>query len=301
MRIKVNGKRAEIIERSNPLTVGQKGEQISIEFSADWDGLTKTAQFYNGESTVNVLMTTSDTVTIPAEMAVSKRPVSVCFIGKNDDGTVVFPAVECAIGSVWYGERPGGEPPVPPTPDWKAQIEASLNGKLDKAPISMATNADTQEVHRKPDGSLWTKPGGGSGGGAVDSINGKTGDVTLTAEDVHALPDTTEIPNVPDWAMAPQKPTYTAEDVGALPSTTEIPTKLPNPKQLTFTGAATATYDGSEPVTVNIPSVGAADYGSLTGKPQINGHELAGNQTGTELGIVQEVLKALPTWTWEAV
>ena len=126
MRIKVTGKRAEIIERSNPLTVGQKGEQIAIEFSADWDGLTKTAQFYNGETLIDALVY-SDSVEIPAEMAVSKRPVSVCFIGKNADGTVVYPAVECPIGSVWYGERPGGEPPVPPTPDWKAQIEAGVS------------------------------------------------------------------------------------------------------------------------------------------------------------------------------
>ena len=31
-------------------------------------------------------------------------------------------------------------------------------------------------------------------------------------------------PNVPDWAKQPNKPTYTASEVGALPDTTEIPT-----------------------------------------------------------------------------
>lgn len=36
---------------------------------------------------------------------------------------------------------------------------------------------------------------GGSGGGAVDSVNGKTGDVVLTASDVGALPDNTSIPS----------------------------------------------------------------------------------------------------------
>lgn len=35
---------------------------------------------------------------------------------------------------------------------------------------------------------------GGSGGGAVDSVNGMTGDVVLDAEDVGALPDSTVIP-----------------------------------------------------------------------------------------------------------
>lgn len=36
----------------------------------------------------------------------------------------------------------------------------------------------------------------------------------------------------------------------------DIPTTLPNPKALTFTGAATGTYDGSAPLTVNIPEGG---------------------------------------------
>lgn len=36
----------------------------------------------------------------------------------------------------------------------------------------------------------------------------------------------------------------------------EIPDTLPNPNALTFTGAVTGSYDGSEAVTVNIPSGG---------------------------------------------
>lgn len=36
----------------------------------------------------------------------------------------------------------------------------------------------------------------------------------------------------------------------------EMPDTLPNPNALTFTGAAEASYDGSEPVTVEIPSGG---------------------------------------------
>ncbi len=42
----------------------------------------------------------------------------------------------------------------------------------------------------------------------------------------------------------------------------EIPTVLPNPNALTFTGAVSATYDGSEPVTMEIPQGGGglSDY-----------------------------------------
>ena len=58
----------------------------------------------------------------------------------------------------------------------------------------------------------------------VQSVNGKTGAVILSAE-----------------------------DVGALPGSTVIPEALPNPNALNFTGAVTGSYDGSAPLSVNIP------------------------------------------------
>lgn len=39
---------------------------------------------------------------------------------------------------------------------------------------------------------------------------------------------------------------------------TELPTSLPNPNALTLTGAVSATYDGSEPLTVDIPQGGGS-------------------------------------------
>ena len=42
----------------------------------------------------------------------------------------------------------------------------------------------------------------------------------------------------------------------------DIPTTLPNPNALTFTGAVTGRYDGSAPLTVNIPSSGGGSGGS---------------------------------------
>lgn len=42
----------------------------------------------------------------------------------------------------------------------------------------------------------------------------------------------------------------------------KLPTALKNPKALTFTGAVTGTYDGSEDLTVNIPAGGSSGSGS---------------------------------------
>ena len=57
----------------------------------------------------------------------------------------------------------------------------------------------------------------------VQSVNGQTGAVELTADDVGAIAHETD-PTVPDWAKQPTKPSYTAEEVGALPISTVIPT-----------------------------------------------------------------------------
>lgn len=56
------------------------------------------------------------------------------------------------------------------------------------------------------------------GESGVQSVNGKTGDVVLTAVDVGAIAYETD-PTVPGWAKQPEKPTYTATEVGALPDT----------------------------------------------------------------------------------
>lgn len=116
------------------------------------------------------------------------------------------------------------------------------------------------------------KHSGGSAG-AVTSVNGQTGDVSLTAADVGALPTETPIPTVPAW-IGDTKPAYTAseiadgdsnvgaeiirlkEDLASKADKTGIPESLPNPNALTFTGAVSGAYDGSAPLSVEIPQGG---------------------------------------------
>ena len=59
----------------------------------------------------------------------------------------------------------------------------------------------------------------------------------------------------------------------------DIPTTLPNPNALTFTGAVTGSYDGSAPISVNIPTVPTKtsqltnDSGFLTSHQDISGKQ----------------------------
>lgn len=80
----------------------------------------------------------------------------------------------------------------------------------------------------------------GGGTGAVESVNGKTGKVQLDAGDVNAY-----------------NKAETDDKLSKKANTSDIPTipdKLPNPNALTFTGGAEGSYDGSHPVSVNIPN-----------------------------------------------
>ena len=77
-------------------------------------------------------------------------------------------------------------------------------------------------------------------------------------------------------------PTSTAADAGKLLQVgadgnaawgDKLPTALKNPKALTFTGAATGTYDGSAALTVNIPSGGSSGSGgALKAMSEVNGY-----------------------------
>lgn len=62
------------------------------------------------------------------------------------------------------------------------------------------------------------------------------------------------------------KPLSAAQGVAlkALIDAISIPDALPNPNAITFTGAVTDSYDGSAPVTINIPESGAGNMKKLT-------------------------------------
>ena len=54
-------------------------------------------------------------------------------------------------------------------------------------------------------------------------------------------------------------------DYGEIATKDNIPTALPNPNALTFTGAVSGSYDGSAPVTINIPDSGGNGDLGVTG------------------------------------
>ena len=109
--------------------------------------------------------------------------------------------------------------------------------------------------------------------GLVNSVNGMTGEVTLTAADVGAIANvngSVKNNNIADGAVTTEKiadGAVTGDKIAGKAITANkladgvIPEKLPNPQKLTFTGAVTGEYDGSQAVNIDIPAGGGGGGG----------------------------------------
>ena len=141
------------------LTAGMsKAVTVQFVFSPEWDGLTKTAVFSNGKTTVDVLAANwdGDTVTVPHEvLAVPGRHARVGVYGADESG-VVLPTVWVSLGKVQPGADPSGDASADPSmPVW-AQLQNQI-GDLD--------DLQTYNKGNLVDAINEARSSGGSGGG----------------------------------------------------------------------------------------------------------------------------------------
>lgn len=141
------------------LTAGMaKAVTVEFVFSPDWDGLTKTAVFSNGKTTVDVLAANwdGDTVPVPHEvLAVPGRHARVGVYGADESG-VVLPTVWVSLGKVQPGADPSGDASADPSlPVW-AQLQNQI-GDLD--------DLKTYNKGNLVDAINEARSSGGSGGG----------------------------------------------------------------------------------------------------------------------------------------
>lgn len=141
------------------LTAGMsKAVTVKFVFSPEWDGLTKTAVFSNGKTTVDVLAANldGDTVPVPHEvLAVPGRNARVGVYGADESG-VVLPTVWVSLGKVQPGADPSGDASADPSmPVW-AQLQNQI-GDLD--------DLQTYNKGNLVDAINEARSSGGSGGG----------------------------------------------------------------------------------------------------------------------------------------
>ena len=115
------------------LTTGMIGKKLLLEFTPEWNGMTKTVVFSDGCETRDVPFA-GNPVTIPA--ALLERPLrtlTVGVYGVSADGTVAIPTVRALGPMILPGAQPSGEAAAEPViPLWE-QIHAQLGdlGELD--------------------------------------------------------------------------------------------------------------------------------------------------------------------------
>ena len=141
------------------LTAGMaKAVTVEFVFSDDWSGLTKTAVFSAGRTTVDVLESAWDgnKVVVPHEILAGAGPIArVGVYGANADG-LILPTVWVTIGKVMPAAEPSGDPGADPTlPIW-AQLQNQI-GDLD--------DLKTYNKGNLVDAINEARSSGGSGGG----------------------------------------------------------------------------------------------------------------------------------------
>ena len=131
---------------------------VELVFSDDWSGLTKTAVFSAGRTTVDVLESAWDgnKVVVPHEILADAGPIArVGVYGANADG-LILPTVWVTLGKVMPAAEPSGDPGADPTlPVW-AQLQSQI-GDLD--------DLKTYNKGNLVDAINEARSSGGSGGG----------------------------------------------------------------------------------------------------------------------------------------
>ena len=274
IKIEVQSTRA-VIRYQAPLTVGLRGAKAQFTFGQDWDNLTKTAVFRQGDKTVAVANIGQE-VTIPWEvLEIPGVPVQIGVHGIDSTGNIAIPTVWAETQPVRPGTDPEGDPSAEPTPGLWEQMQGKL-GSLEQLDTSDQSSlvAAVNEANR----AVFAVTVSGTEGNysadcsMTDLLEAwKAGKTLLCLWKEHSQwmsvcrafvnetgASTFDFSTV--WGnqvyfirMKGTTGTIAVSSTSRTGLATET-SKLPNPEKLTFIGAATAEYDGSEEVVVGIPT-----------------------------------------------
>ncbi len=114
-------------ELDAPVTSGSVGREVRFQFSADWDGLTKTAVFETNNYRESRSVPESGTVEIPPDvLAYPGYQLRIGVIGKSADGATVIPTVYADCDEIKSGAStvPVG---TPPTPSQAEQLQMQID------------------------------------------------------------------------------------------------------------------------------------------------------------------------------
>ena len=120
---------------------------VSIEFSADWEGLSRVAVFASSTTQISIALDSTNQCFIPWECLVAPNLNLRVGVYGMQDTTIVLPTIWASLGVIRPGVTTGAEP-SPPTPDASQKVLAEIGNledltTADKSSLVAAIN----EVH----------------------------------------------------------------------------------------------------------------------------------------------------------
>ena len=276
-----------IVKRCERFTSGMVGVKIKFSFSSEWAGLSKTAVFTNGDTTIDVL-NVADEITIPHEvLAISGKKLKVGVygytVGDNGNIEIAIPTVYADLGKVVKGADPSGDVSADPTlPVW-AQIQGIIGNLNDLdteaknnlvaaineaaqtggggGSASIAMRVDGGYIQYSTDkGKTWVNliaeadlkgDKGDTGPQGIQGVQGPQGERGPAGAD--GATGATGADGKSAYQYAVEGGYTGTETEFAAKLAEEMPDTLPNPNALTIKiGSTTVTYDGSTAQTVTI-------------------------------------------------
>ena len=126
---------------------------VSIEFSADWEGLSRVAVFASSTTQISIALDSTNQCFIPWECLVTPNLNLRIGVYGMQGTTIVLPTIWASLGVIRPGVTTGAEP-SPPTPDAYQKVLAEIGNledltTADKSSLVAAIN----EVHETGGGS----------------------------------------------------------------------------------------------------------------------------------------------------
>lgn len=120
---------------------------VSIEFSADWEGLSRVAVFASSTTQISIALDSTNQCFIPWECLVTPNLNLRVGVYGMQGTTIVLPTIWASLGIIRPGVTTGAEP-SPPTPDAYQKVLAEIGNledltTADKSSLVAAIN----EVH----------------------------------------------------------------------------------------------------------------------------------------------------------